>query len=414
MTTTRLLGAGALALALAACGQQHAQDFAGATPDAAGLSLELAGGAPEGLTASVAPASAVAGPQALVAAPAAADELGEARAALRALNGEVARVLDQVQAAVQAGGVPLAGEAQAYGPAVRCVQHDASGACTAQASLLLTVKHHYGAVFSWVLAARDAASTSEADFRPVLAGWMQRGVLPHRGRGRAAFNLENLRLAAPAYTGRGYLLAGFAHDGLAESLAYRLVGFTPDAAAHAPVTAGFVGHRTPAGLTRVRVVRFADVVAGGNTAFPDEVELAHLGWQAGLGGRGYLVVSNWFDASATLHGDVPYTAVGTDHYYFGRGCWGPLGALRVKEWRYCARGLGPAACLLTAPIAVEPSGAAWATDCTGFAAEEPLPGDVSPGAEQGTQAEPVVTGDLPPADEPTPASATDTAPPATM
>jgi hypothetical protein len=241
---------------------------------------------------------------------------------------------------------------------------------------------------------------------------MARAAEAHRGRGRAAFNLENLRAVAPGYTGQGHLLAGFAHAGRAKSLAYRLVGFTPDAARQEPVTAAFVGHRTPGGLTRVRVATFKDVVAGANVDFPREVVLAHLGWKAGLGGRGYLVVSNWTDAAGQLHGDVPSVVTGTDHYYLGRGCWGAIGELKVKEWRYCARGLGPAACLLTTPIATEPAGATWADACTGFAGEEPLPADVSAGAEQRTHGEPPPGADAPPVPEAPPIDPADTAPPA--
>lgn len=397
----KTLGAGALALGITACGPQ-ADEFADATPDAGGMTLELAGGAVEGLAAAPdAPAARLA-----AVTPGAPDELGQARAALQALNAEVRRVLEQVAAVAQQPATAELGDIRVYGPAVRCVQRDLAGACQAEASLRLAVRHHYLRVYSWALEARPAASTDPGDFRPVLAGWMTRAAEAHRGRGRAAFNLENLRAAAPGYTGQGYLLAGFGHAGTAKSVGYRLVGFTPDAATREPVTAGFFGYRTPAGVTRVRVATFQDVVAGPNAEFPREVVLAHLGWRAGLGGRGYLVVSDWTDGAGNAHGDV-----GAGHYYFGRGCWGAGGELQVKEWRLCSRGLGPQACLLTDPVATEPAGATWAA-CTGYAAEEPLPGDVGPGAEQGTQAEPGPAGDAPPAAEAPPADPGDTAPPA--
>ena len=406
-TTLKILGAGALSLALAACGQKATDEFAAATPDVAGLTLELAGGAPEGLAPTAALAAAVTPPSL------GADELGDARAAIKAINGEVRRVLEQVAALVQQEGAPAAGEARVYGPVVRCVQQG-TAACQAEAALLLRVQHLVLDTWGWSLLARPTASTSEADWKPVLAGWIRRGALAHRGRGRVAFDLEALAAAAPGYTGRGYLLAGFAHTGQAKSLVYRALGFTPDAGGVPPVTAAFYGHRTPAGVTRVRVAAFKDVLDGPNTAFPRELELARIGWVPGVGGRGHVLVSNWFDGAdpANLHGDVPSVASGTDHYFLGRACWGAGGALRVKEWRFCARDLGAAACLATDPVAVEPAGATWAGDCTGFTSEEPVPSDVSVGAEQGTGAEPASGADQPPEEMAPPADPTDVAPPA--
>jgi hypothetical protein len=406
-TTWKTIGAGALALALAACGKQS-DDFTAATPDAAGLALELAGGTSEGLAAT--PGAPLARLEAVAPAADAVDELGSARASIKALNAEVRRVLEQVAAVAQQPPTSELGDVKVYGPVVRCVQQAAAGGCQAEASLRLAIRHHYLRTFSWVLEARPAASQDPAAFAPVLAGWMARSAEAHRGRGRAAFNLENLRAAAPGYTGQGYLLAGFGHAGEAKALRYRLLGFTPDAAAREPVTAGFVGFRSATGATRVRVASFDDVVAG-SSALPKEVVLAHAGWRPGLGGRGWLVVSNWTDGQGNVHGDVP-TAGTTDHYFLGRACWGPGGAPKVKEWRYCARGAGPVACMLTTPVEVQPAGATWATSCTGFTDDEPLPGDVSPGAEQGTEPEPTL--DPPPASEPPPATAepVDTAPPA--
>ncbi|MBK9518137.1 MAG: hypothetical protein IPO09_12430 [Anaeromyxobacter sp.] len=405
-----LLTAAALALVLSACGQR-ADDFADATPDLDGLSLELAGGEAEGLAAAPAPTARTAA-LAEAAAPAAADELGDARQALQALNAEVRRVLEQVAEVARLDPVQVPGDVKVYGPAVRCVQRDLAGACTAEASLRLTIRRHVADTWSWTLQARPTASTLPEDFQPVLAGWLHRNGDAHRGRGRAAFNLTNLRTAAPGYTGQGWLLAGFGHLGQAKSVAYRLVGFTPDASTQPPVTAGFVGHRSAAGLTRVRVATFADALAGDNAAFPREVVLAHLGWQAGLGGRGYLVVANWTDAAGNVHGDLPATPGGAAQYWLGRGCWGPGGALRVKEWRLCTRGLGAAACLATDPAVVEPAGATWAGSCTGFTGEEPPPASVGPGAEQGTQGEPAGPGGEPPACEAPPVDPSDTDPPA--
>lgn len=401
----KLIGAGALALALTACGQR-ADDFTDATPDAAGLALELAGGADEGLGTAALEAG---GPRALVVTPAAGDELAGARASIQALNAEVRRVLEQVAAAAQQPPTAELGDVKVYGPVVRCVQQGAGGGCQAEASLRLAVRHHRLRVYSWLLEARPAASQDPAAFRPVLAGWMARNAEAHRGRGRAAFDLGNLRAAAPGYTGQGLLLVGFAHAGEARSLGYRLVGFTPDAAARPPVTAAFAGHRTPAGVTRVRVATFEDVVAG-DAPLPREVVLARAAWRPGVGGRGWLVVSNWTDAQGQVHGDVP-TAGTTDHYYLGRACWDAGGALQAREWRLCERGAGLAACLATDPVApVEPAGATFAA-CSVATAEELPAADVAAGAEQVTPGMPSAGSDAPPAPEAPPADAGDTAPP---
>jgi len=406
--TWKFLGAGALALALGACGQKQ-DSFTDATPDVAGLSLELAGGAPEGLAAAEPGATPGAAGVAYAVAPsppAAGDELGEARAALKALNAEVRRVLEKVAEVAQQPPSAELGDLKIYGPVVRCVQQDAGGACQAEASLRLAIRHHYLRVYSWTLEARPAASVDPTAFKPVLAGWMARAAEAHRGRGRAAFNLENLRLAAPGYTGRGYLLAGFGHVGEARRLAYKLIGFTPDATLQDPVTAGFVGHRTPGGLHRVRVATFADVVAGANPA-PREVELSHLAWQAGVGGRGFMVVSDWTDGLGVTHGDV-----GAGQYFLGRGCWGAGGALEFKDWRLCTRGAGLAACLASDPVQSQPAGATWEASCTAPATPAPADGSTAAGAEQGTFEEPATGLDLPPAAEPPPATQDDTAPPA--
>jgi hypothetical protein len=403
MKTWKILGAGALALAITACGRQQ-EDFTAATPDAAGLSLELAGGQVEGFGAAPGEAGLT---TALVAppVPAQADELGDARESIRWLNGEVRRVLDRVADVAKLPGTSELGDLKVYGPAVRCVQEDAGGACQAQASLRLAIRHHYLRVYSWALEARPVASTDPADFKPVLAGWLARNGEAHRGRGRAAFNLENLRAAAPGYTGRGYLLVGFGHGAAGgKSVRYKLVDFTPDPAQREAVTAGFVGHVTPLGVHRIRVATFKDVIPGSNP-FPREVVLAHLGWVPGLGGRGYLAVADWTDALGNLHGDVP-----AGQYYLGRGCWSAGGQVRVKEWRFCPQALGPAACLATAPVSVEPAGAQW-SDCTGFTGEEPLPGPSAPGAEEDTSDEPSPPADQAPTPEAPPATPGDTAPP---
>ena len=151
------------------------------------------------------------------------------------------------------------GDRMVYGPADRCVVQDAAGACTASANFVLGVKQVREHLFSWLLEARPVGSTDQADFKPVAAGWMARGAHAHRGVGRLAINLRNLKAVQPAYAGDGYLLAGFANGPVAKSVHYRLVEFTPDGTA--PRTAAYAGMKNGAGIRRVRVATPEDLLA---------------------------------------------------------------------------------------------------------------------------------------------------------
>jgi hypothetical protein len=348
--TTTLLGAAAMALALTACGQNN--DFAGATPDVAGLTLEVEGGAAEGLAALAATA-----PQAALATtPGDGDALATIRTEIRALNGELRRVMERVEEAVQAEGVPAVGDRMIYGPADRCVVRDAAGACTASANFVLGVKRERERVFTWLLEARPVGSTAQADFKPVAAGWLARGAREHRGVGRLALNLRNLKAVQPACPGDGFLLAGFANGPVAKSVHYRLVEFTADGTN--PRTAAYAGMKTGAGVRRVRVATPEELLAGPNGK---ELLLARAAWLPGVAGRTFEIVTNWkpldrtamppvVDAAATPQGDVPGTPWNSS-YYFGRACYAPASpgaplTVRFKEWYLCDRGAAPAACVV--------------------------------------------------------------------
>ncbi len=401
-TTITLLSAAALALT--GCGQKS-DDFAGATPDVAGLTLEVSGGAAEGLPVLPATAAAAPAPEALlVAAPADGDELAALRAELKGLNGELRRVMERVEEAVQAGGAPAVGDRMVYGPADRCVVKDAAGACAASATFVLGVKRERDHVFTWLLQARPVASTLAADFKPVAAGWLARGPHGHRGVGRLAINLRNLKAVQPLAPGDGFLLAGFANGAGAKSLRYRLVEFTPDAAVQAPVTAAYVGMKNAAGVRRVRVATPRDLLVGPNG---EELLLGRAAWLPGVAGRTFSVVTNWrpldrtasppvVDPMATPRGDVP-GASWNSSYYFGRACYAPATAgapltMVFKEWYLCDRPQAPAACVAAqGGVGTVVAGAGtWADRCT--LAVEPVelsdPGDagespVHDGAEPG-------------------------------
>jgi hypothetical protein len=386
MKTPPLL-ATALVLALSACGQKN--DFSGATPDVAGLTLEVEGGPAEGLP--LAALSTTAPEAALAATPGDGDDLATIRAEVKALNGELRRVMARVEEAVQAEGTPAVGDRMVYGPADRCVVQDAGGACTASANFVLGVKRERDHVFSWLLEARPVGSTSQADFKPVAAGWLARGAHQHRGVGKLAINLRNLKAVQPLSPGDGYLLAGFANGQAAKSVHYRLVEFTPDGTN--PRTAAYVGMKSGNGVRRVRVATPQDLLSGPNGA---ELLLARAAWLPGVAGRTYSIVTNWRQLDRTVwppvlggppHGDVP-GASWDSSYYFGRACYAPAGAgapltLRFKEWYLCERSEGPVACVVRqggGGTVVTGTGT-WADNCR-LAVEPPELGDPGDAGEQ--------------------------------
>lgn len=340
MRTTMRLGAGALALTLAACGLQEGDPYLDAVPDAEGLTLELQGGAPAGLALSVPGAQEPA--VAAASTPETNDDLAAAREKLRALNEAVRAVFARVAEVAASGGRERPGGVKVFGPADRCVQQGPSG-CAAEANLRLVVRRHTPLVGSFVLEARPVGATLEAAFAPVLSGYLVRGATPRRGAGRLWVNLENLGAAAgDGYLGQGFLVAGFASGPVAKAATFRMLGFTRDSSVHAPVTAAFSGFLTPNQTARVRVAGFADLDKSGPDA---ELGLGHLVYNPTLGGRAFSIVSNWLDRSTTPptpHGDVP-----ADQYWFSRSCYAPGATLpSFKEWFLCPRAEGPVACLV--------------------------------------------------------------------
>jgi hypothetical protein len=345
MRTMMSLGAGLLAVALSACGTTEEDDrYLDAIPDAAALSLEIQGGADEGLALTVEPAApAAAAPAAVAGTPETPDDLADGRAKIRALNEAVRAVFARVADVASTGGHELPGGVKVYGPADRCVEPGEADACLATANLRLVVRLHRGDLASFVLEARPVDSTLEADFHPVLAGYLIRGEAPRRGAGKLWVNLENLAAAAGAgFKGQGFLTAGFASGPVARAATFRMLDFTRDPAVHPPVTAAFSGFRSPTGTARVRVAAIDDFDRSG----PDtELGLGRLVYNPSLGGRAFTIVRNWLDRQvdpAAPHGDVP-----ADQYWFGRSCYA-AGATTpaFKEWFLCPVGQGPVACLV--------------------------------------------------------------------
>jgi hypothetical protein len=380
MRTTTSVGAGLLALALSACqGTEERDPYLDGIPDAEGLALELQGGAAEGLALAAKPAGAAAVAEA-AATPVVNDDLAAAREKLRALNEAVRAVFARVAEVAAAGGRELPGGAKVYGPADRCVEPGEGGACLASANLRLTVRRLEPNLFAFALEARPVGATLEADFALVLAGHLRRAEIARRGQGRLWVSFPSLRAAAgDGFRGQGFLAAGFASGPVARSATYRMLGFTRDPAVHPPVTGAFTGFRTPAGVTRVRVVGLADLDPAGTDL---ELGIGRVVVHPSLGARAYGVVADWLDLGAdppAPRGDVP-----AGQYWFSRACYGPGQPLPAyKEWFLCPLAQGPVACLVAQggtwadavgqQVAGDP-GDTWASTC----ALDPEPPELLP------------------------------------
>jgi len=373
MKNAMRLGAAVLALSLSACGLQEDDPYLDVIPDAEGLTLELQGGAAEGLALSV--PSAAEPSLAAAGTPETNDDLEDARRKIRALNEAVRSIFERVSEVASSGGQERPGGVKVFGPADRCVQPGPAG-CLAEANLRLVVWRLGERIGSFALEARPVGSTLEADFAPVLAGYLVRGATPRRGAGRLWVNLENLSAAAgDGYLGQGYLVAGFASGPVAKAATFRMLDFTRDPALHAPITAAFSGFLTANRTARVRVAAIADFDKTG----PDtELGIGRLVYNPALGGRAFSIVTNWLDRSTvppTPHGDVP-----VGQYWFSRSCYAPGTTLPAfKEWFLCPRGEGPVACLVNQfgswrdAVGTQVAGDAgdtWADTCA-FAVEPP-------------------------------------------
>ncbi|BDG03093.1 hypothetical protein [Anaeromyxobacter oryzae] len=300
--------------ALAACGGNGSTDpFAAATPDVAGLTLETSGTG-EGVTAS-ATSAATADPGLATAAASAACEpyqyLCNIHAAVAGLNGYVRAVIAPVEALAKTTPTVASADVRVFGP----VDVPTPGPV---ATFRLTVQQVAEGAFRWKLDGKPLGAGDDA-YVVVAAGAMRRGPgdLPHRGRGTLGIDLDHLYAlnpagAAPIWNGEGKLLVGFGHVGGAKSLAYALRDFTPDRTQTPPIpAAAIVGHRTAAGVTRVRLATVNEFVgpAAAGTDAGNELLLSRAGWIPGVGGRAVVAVAG---------GDVP--SYGID-FLLGVSCY---------------------------------------------------------------------------------------------
>lgn len=344
-TTPRLAAAGALALALAACGEKSKPDpYLQNLPDAAAVTIETSAAAPAG----VAVAAAAVDPSAIPSGGSAADDLALVHGKAQQLNAAIRDVFAHVDALTANGGQVLAGNVKQWGPAVRCVEPDGAGGCVAggEAKLVLRSRLWTDHLGDFVVLATSTAGT---DYRPVLAGYLVRGAMDRRGAGRLWVNHENLHAAAAGFKGRGYLAAGFAAGPVAKAETVRMLEFTRDVddpAGHPAVTAAFSAWRNALGVVRARVAGFADLDRAGPA---EELGFWRAVWAPSRGGRAFTVVTDGRNpgAGGALTGDVDPA-----RYWFARACY-PAGQATpsYKEWFYCDKQVSgqpnpPVACVL--------------------------------------------------------------------
>lgn len=314
-----MLGA---ALVLAACGGKNDgvddTEYVESTPDLSGIALEINGeAAAEEGAALIAEGFGVHQDELNGQGP---EFLEKARLQVRALNSALKDAVTPIVELVNRGGAEAQpGDVLVYGPVDR-----------ANATFKFTIRKATVQRFVWKLEARPLGSTDNAAYRIVAAGGLTKGQVAHRGRGTIAINLDNLKAVAPASTGQGKLMASFAHTaGNDKTLAYRLVGFTPNPANHEPVTGAFVGHRRmPSGATRIRVFGKYNLQ---NTATSEKENVAaRIRWIPGIGGRADIYASG---------GDIA-----ADKFFIGSACWDRQEMERFRSLRQCTKGQPPTEC----------------------------------------------------------------------
>ena len=330
-TPFRIAAAGALALALAACSEKSKTDpYLQNMPDAAALTLESSASAPAaavtGVVADPVPATTLV------------DDLALVHQKAEAMNEAIRDVFAHVSALTSSGGTELPGGVKQWGPAVRCVEPDGAGGCVAggEAKLVLRARRWTDNLGDFVVLATSVAGST---FEPVVAGYLIRGPMDHRGAGKLWVNHPNLHDAAPGFKGTGYLAAGFAAGPVAKRATYRLLNFSRDPAVHPPVTAAFTGWKSATGVVRARVAGVGELYAnpGGGADAGPELGLWRAVWAPTFGGRAFTVIAG---------GDVT-----AGKYWFARACY-PAGQSTpsYKEWFECTAGDAPAACVIAASL----------------------------------------------------------------
>jgi hypothetical protein len=367
MGKSMMLGA---ALVLVACGgKDNAVDdteYVEATPDLAGVALEInSEAAAEEGAALIAKGFGVSQQELNGQG---AEFLEGARMQVKALNSALKEAIAPIVELVNAGGAEAEpGDVLVYGPVDRT-----------HATFRFTIKKVTERRFVWKLEARPLGSTDDAAYKVVAAGGLTKGVVAHRGRGTIGINLDNLKAVAPATTGQGKLMASFAHTaGNDKTLAYRLLGFTPNPANHEPVTGAFVGHRRqPSGATRVRV--FGPYNLENTATSAKEKVFAAIRFIPGIGGRADILASG---------GDIAEGKV-----FIGSACWDRQEMETFRILRQCTKvqGQPPTDCQIVPGSIMGTRDACPAAELRGeISPPSDNPGDISQEPDAPAELEPV-------------------------
>jgi hypothetical protein len=345
---------------LAALGCNANQEFLNAAPETSALQLELTGGAADGVaTSSTGEVGASA--QALGGGPVP-EFLQHTRDGIAALNEAIADLLQPIEQAVAVTAATEAtGDTRTW------------GFQRGDATFRFIMKRLAPKSFGWLLVGKPNGAADSA-YVAVMAGAIQLGDLPHRGRGILGIDLDQLAAIDDTFHGSGQLLVGFAHVAGFKVLAYGLHQFSSDVTRFDPVDAIFSGWRGPLGDAHVRLALYSNLA---DTATPaKELLLLHARWLPLVGGR--------VDAVVTA-GDVP-----AGHVLLASSCFnadlddgGPHGFLAVRD---CAAGV----CTV-----IETAGAP--ANCAPDFGDEQLPpkDPMDPTLEPGAPAQPTLPSQMP-------------------
>ena len=341
--------AAAVALAVG-CGK--VDPFADATPDFDGVALEIQGGAAEGINQALKAPELAQSSSALTASV----YFTSARAAVGELNAALLKILNALDYVVtHAEPSTSTADMRVYGPKD-----------TANVTVQLTIKKLADGRFGWKLEAKPLGADDTA-YVIVMAGSITKGDLPHRGHGVLGVDLDAYKTVDTAFQGQGKLLCGFAHVVDSKAVAYKLVGFTPDATVHAPVDARFVGYRQAAtGFTAARLMSLTNVAPATDAK---ETVLSRVRYLPAVGGRLDFVA---------FGGDIA-----ADRLYWGTACIDSSSGEVFKRLQVCDRATGTTTC-------VQLSSTGAIGSCPGQAdqtppSDDPNDGTMESGAPAGTE-----------------------------
>lgn len=298
------------AVALSACGGVHDPYVEEGTPDHPALALEITGDASEGVTTGTSTSGL--GDQTVanevsqtirdaVPAPTNVPEyLQAARNGVKELNDQMKAALEKVaDIAKNNPGKVISANTKEYGP------KDVNGV-----TWRLFIRKYTDVRYGFLLQAK-ATTADDSTYKLIMGGVLARNATDaaHRGRGTVGVNLDNLKAVDSTFKGQGKLLSAFSSTDIGKTLVYLLKDFTPDASAHDPVTAAFVGHKVSAtGATAVRLATFVNIPnAGATPTDAKEFVILRARNVPGTGGRGDLLAAG---------GDIEQGV-----FYYGVSCW---------------------------------------------------------------------------------------------